>query len=207
MTSPAVEHPSPAAGRSGTSGRCRIRAYALCILVGIVVAVWITERRWRARGGRAGRRSLDIAVWAVPFGIVGARLYHVVTTRQTYFGPGGHPVEALTIWEGGLGIWGAVALGAVGAWIGCRRAGILLPPFADALAPGDRWSRRRSAGSATGSTRSCSAGPTTLPWGLQIDRGQHRPRPGYGPGVLGTFHPTFLYEIDLEPRRRRPCCV
>lgn len=87
-----------------------IRAYALCIIVGIIAAVLITQRRWAARGGRA-EDILDVSVWAVPFGIIGGRLYHVITDAQLYFGPGDDPVKARYIWDGGLGIWGAVALG------------------------------------------------------------------------------------------------
>ena len=95
-------------------GPLSVRYYALCILAGIVVGLWITARRLRARGGRAGQVA-DIAGWAVPFGIVGGRLYHVITDHQLYFGPGGAGwVAALRIWDGGLGIWGAVVLGALG---------------------------------------------------------------------------------------------
>jgi prolipoprotein diacylglyceryl transferase len=188
--------PSPTQG-VWQLGPVPIRAYALCILVGIVVAIWLGDRRWRARGGRPGTVG-DIAAWAVPFGIVGGRLYHVATSWQPYFGPGGRPVEALYIWQGGLGIWGAVALGAVGAWIGCRRAGVLLPPMADALAPGivlaqaigrwGNWFNNELYGS-----------PTTLPWGLRIHEWDNATgqavRGADGQAVvLGTFHPAFLYE-------------
>ena len=116
-------------------GPLPLRAYALCIIVGIIVAVVWTERRFTARGGEPGTVT-DVAVWAVPFGLIGGRLYHVATDWRTYFGPGGNPIEALYIWQGGLGIWGAVALGGVGAWIACRRRGIPLTAFADAAAPG-----------------------------------------------------------------------
>jgi len=166
-----------------------LRAYALAILAGIVVAVLITQRRWVARGGEKDT-VLEIVFWAVPFGIVGGRIYHVISSPDAYFGPGGHPWRALMIWEGGLGIWGAIALGAVGAWIGCRRQGVLLPPFADALAPAllvaqaigrlGNWFNQELFG-----------GPTTLPWGLQIDDA-HLPA-GFASGTL--FHPTFLYEL------------
>src|SRR4029079_2644444 len=105
------------------------------IILGILAAVLIADRRWRARGGRRGLVA-DVAVWAVPFGIIGGRIYHVFTSWQPYFGSGGHPLDALKIWEGGLGIWGAIALGGVGAYIGCRVKGVRLPPFADAVAPG-----------------------------------------------------------------------
>src|SRR5438270_11749779 len=115
-------------------GPVPIRAYALCIIAAIIVAILWGERRWQARGGQAGAVT-DIAVFAVPFGLVGGRLYHVATDWQRYFGPGGDPVAALEVWKGGLGIWGAIALGAVGAWIGCRRRGIPMPAMADDAAP------------------------------------------------------------------------
>ena len=107
-----------------------IRAYALCIVLGIVVACLVTEVRLRRRGV-APWAVLDMAVWAVPFGIVGARLYHVITSPQAYFGDGGTPIRALYIWEGGLGIWGGVAGGALGAWFAARQLG--LPPSPSAL--------------------------------------------------------------------------
>jgi prolipoprotein diacylglyceryltransferase len=116
-------------------GPVPIRAYALCILAGIVLAVMWGERRFVARGGERGA-VIDIAAFAVPFGLVGGRLYHVATDWRDYFGPGRDPLDVLKIWEGGLGIWGAIALGAVGAWIGCRLRGVPLPFFADAVAPG-----------------------------------------------------------------------
>jgi prolipoprotein diacylglyceryl transferase len=160
----------------------------LCILAGIVVAIWIGNRRWIARGGAPGVVG-DIAVWAVPFGIVGARLYHVATDWESYFGPGADAVNALKIWQGGLGVWGAVAMGVLGGWIGAKRRGIPLPPLADALAPGivlaqaigrfGNWFNQELFGR-----------PTDLPWGLEID-------PPYRPeqyADVETFHPTFLYE-------------
>jgi prolipoprotein diacylglyceryl transferase len=180
--------PSPSQG-VWNLGPLPIRAYALAILLGIVVAILVGNRRWIARGGLPGDVA-DVAVWAVPFGIVGGRIYHVITDNQLYFGPDGKGfVAALRIWDGGLGIWGAVALGGVGAWIGCRRRGIPLPPFADAIAPGvvlaqaigrfGNWFNQELFGA-----------PTTLPWGLQIDLA-NRPA-GYE--QFETFHPTFLYE-------------
>ena len=179
--------PSPSQG-VWQLGPFPIRAYAFAIILGIIVAIWLTDRRWVARGGRPGTTA-DVAVWAVPFGIVGGRIYHVITSPQAYFGAGGHPVDAFKIWQGGLGIWGAVAFGALGAWIGCRRQGILLPPFADAIAPGlalaqalGRWGNWFN--------QELFGRPTTLPWGLEIDPA-HRPA-GYE--QYATFHPTFLYE-------------
>jgi prolipoprotein diacylglyceryl transferase len=168
-----------------------VRAYALAILAGIAAALWLTTRRWIARGG-GDDTVLEIAFWAVPFGIVGGRVYHVISSPDAYWGAGGDPVRALYIWEGGLGIWGAIALGAVGAWIGCRRQGVRLAPFADALAPGllvaqaigrlGNWFNQELFG-----------GPTTLPWGLRIDPTSPTFPDGYAAGTL--FHPTFLYEM------------
>ena len=165
-----------------------IRAYAMCILAGIVVAVWITQRRLNPRGGKPGQ-ALDVAVWAVPFGIVGGRIYHVITDPELYFAAGRNPWNAFAIWNGGLGIWGAVALGIVGAWIGCRRHGVRLLDYADAAAPGivlaqaiGRWGNYFN--------QELFGGPTSLPWGLEISPA-NRP-PGYT--QYATFQPTFLYE-------------
>lgn len=169
-------------------GPILIRGYALAIVAGIFVAVWIAERRLRRRGAPPGT-IVDIAVWAVPFGIIGARLYHVATDAQLYFGPGRDPVEALMIWHGGLGIPGALLAGALGAWIACRRRGIPLSMVADAVAPAlpvaqaigrvGNWFNQELYGK-----------PTNLPWGLEIDLA-HR-EAGYE--AFETFHPTFLYE-------------
>jgi prolipoprotein diacylglyceryl transferase len=179
--------PSPSQG-VWHLGPIPIRAYALCIITGIIVAIWMGERRYVARGGSPGTVA-DVAVWAVPFGIIGGRLYHLVTSWQPYFGAGGHPLNAFKIWNGGLGIWGAVALGGVGAWIACRRMGIPLAPLADAIAPGilvaqaiGRWGNWFN--------QELFGRPTTLPWGLEIDLA-HRP---VGYEQYATFHPTFLYE-------------
>ena len=169
-------------------GPLPIRAYALCIVAGVVLCLWLGERRWRERGGPAGT-VYDVAVWAIPFGLVGARLYHVLSSPDAYFGPDGSLVQALYVWEGGLGIWGAIALGAVGAWIGVRRAGVKLPPFADAVAPGivlaqavGRWGNWFN--------QELFGRPTEVPWALEIDP-FNRPT-GYE--QFSTFHPTFLYE-------------
>ena len=185
MTLAAIPSPSQGVWHLGP---IPLRAYAFAIILGILVAVWVGERRWVARGGTAGTVA-DIAVWAVPFGIVGGRLYHVVTSPEMYFGEGGRPLEALFIWEGGLGIWGAVALGAVGAWIGCRRRGIPLPAYADAVAPGIALAQ------AIGRfgnyfNQELFGRPTDLPWALRIDP-ENRP---VGYENVETFHPTFLYE-------------
>src|SRR3954463_168286 len=180
--------PSPAQG-VWHLGPLPVRAYALCIIAGIIACCWISEKRWVARGGAPGD-VLDIAVWAVPFGIVGGRLYHVLTTPEPYFGAGGDPLKAFAIWEGGLGIWGAIILGGVGAWIACRRRKIPLPAFADAIAPGILVAQ---AIGRLGNyfNQELYGRPTDLPWGLEIDR-EHRPA-RYADAA--TFHPVFLYEI------------
>ena len=174
-----------------------VRAYAMCILAGIIVAVWVTQRRLADRGGKPGQ-ALDVAVWAVPLGIVGGRIYHVVSSPQAYFGEGGHPLDALKIWEGGLGIWGGLALGAVGIWIGCRRNGIRFLDYLDAAAPGvavaqaiGRWGNYFN--------NELYGGRTDLPWGLEIhcwdqSLGAAASCPGGTTNILGTFQPTFLYE-------------
>lgn len=183
-------------------GPIPIRAYALFIIVGIVVALLIGDRRWGARGGERGV-IYDIALWAVPFGLVGGRLYHVATDWRTYFGEGGAGLgAALRIWDGGLGIWGAVALGAVGAWIGCRRRGIPLPVFGDAIAPGIVLAQ---AIGRLGNyfNQELFGRETTMPWGLEIF---YRRDPagfvdvhsldGVSTGQLAmVVQPTFLYEL------------
>lgn len=176
-------------------GPLPVRAYALCILAGIFVALIMTRRRLEARGGTAEQVDL-VAFWAVPFGIVGGRLYHVITSYQPYFGPGGHPLDAFKIWEGGLGIWGAVALGALGAWIGCRRHGVDLMVFADALAPGLAIAQGLGR-FGNYFNNELYGSPTTLPWGLEIwqwSGGQAVRDAAGNPIPLGVFHPTFLYE-------------
>jgi prolipoprotein diacylglyceryl transferase len=180
--------PSPSRGVLHL-GPLPLRAYALFILIGVVAAVIIGERRWRARGGEAGTVA-DVATLAVPFGLVGGRLYHVITSSELYFGKGRHPIEALYIWRGGLGIWGAIALGGVGAWIACNRRGISIAAFGDAVAPGiavaqaigrlGNWFNQELYG-----------GPTMLPWALRIDA-DHRPP---ATPTVALYHPTFLYEL------------
>ena len=179
--------PSPSEG-VWHLGPFPLRGYAFAILIGIVVAVVVGDRRWRARGGEPGVVA-DVAIWAVPFGIVGGRIYHVLTSWSDYFGDGADPVDALKIWQGGLGIWGAVVFGGLGAWIACRRRGIPLPMFGDAIAPGialaqaiGRWGNWFN--------QELFGRPTDLPWALEIDPAN---RPA-GFAAEATFHPVFLYE-------------
>lgn len=180
--------PSPAQG-VWMLGPVPIRAYALCIIIGILVAVRWGSSRWVARGG-SREQIWDLAMWAVPAGIIGGRIYHVLSDPELYWGERGRGLLAtLRIWDGGLGIWGAIALGfVVSAWYAGRR-GWSVSALADALAPGivvaqaigrfGNWFNQELFGA-----------PTTLPWGLEIDPA-HRPA-GYS--EFATFHPTFLYE-------------
>lgn len=179
--------PSPSTG-VWYLGPIPLRAYGIVIAVGMIVGVWWTARRYRARGGDPDV-LYDVAMWAIPIGIIGARLYHVVTSPEAYFGPGGDPWLIPQIWRGGLGIWGGVGAGALGAFLAVKRAGVRFGPIADSLAPAllvaqaiGRWGNWFN--------QELFGGPTTLPWGLQIDAA-HLPA-GYAPGTL--FHPAFLYE-------------
>lgn len=179
--------PSPSQG-VWHLGPVPLRAYAICILLGIFAGYWLGRRRWVARGGSAEVLA-DVMFWAVPFGLVGARIYHVITDAELYFGAGRDPLDALKIWNGGLGIWGAIAFGALGAWIACRRHKVPFLAVADAMAPGIALAQ------AIGRfgnyfNQELFGRPTTLPWGLKIDPA-HRPE-GYA--QYETFHPTFLYE-------------
>jgi prolipoprotein diacylglyceryl transferase len=183
-------------------GPVPIRAYALFIIIGIVAALLIGDRRWEARGGERGV-IYDVALWAVPFGLIGGRLYHLATDWRTYFGEGGAGLgAALRIWDGGLGIWGAVALGGVGAWIACRRRRIPLPAFGDAIAPGIVLAQ---AIGRLGNyfNQELFGRETTMPWGLEIF---YRRDPagfvdvhsldGVSTGQLAmVVQPTFLYEL------------
>ncbi len=201
MPMPPTYFPSPPQG-VWHLGPLPIRAYALFIITGIVVALLIGDRRWEARGGQRGV-IYDIALWAVPFGLIGGRLYHLATDWRTYWGPGGAGFgAALRIWDGGLGIWGAVALGGVGAWIGCRRRGIPLPAFGDAIAPGIILAQ---AIGRLGNyfNQELYGRETTLPWGLEIfyrrdPSGYVDPHSldGVSTGQVAlVVEPTFLYEL------------
>lgn len=201
MTKLLAYFPSPPQG-VWHLGPLPIRAYALFIIAGIVTALLIGDRRWEARGGERGV-IYDIALWTVPFGLIGGRLYHLATDWRTYWGPGGAGLgAAVRIWDGGLGIWGAVALGAVGAWIGCRRHGIPLPAFADALAPGIILAQ---AIGRLGNyfNQELYGRETTLPWGLEVfyrrdPSGYIDPHSldGVSTGQIAfVVQPTFLYEL------------
>ncbi|MET0844529.1 MAG: prolipoprotein diacylglyceryl transferase [Mycetocola sp.] len=172
-------------------GNFTIHFYAICILVGIVAAAFLTNARLTKRGAEPGI-VLDIILWAVPLGIIGARVFHVITHPDDYFYPGADLLRTLYIWEGGIAIFGALIGGAVGAWIGCRITGIRFWTFADAVAPGlllaqafgrfGNWFNQELFGT-----------PTTLPWGLEIDQSNPAWPLGLPAGTL--FHPTFLYEV------------
>jgi prolipoprotein diacylglyceryl transferase len=175
-------------------GPISVRYYALSIILGVVIAVMVGSRRAQAMGAPKSLVS-DVAVIAVPAGVIGGRIYHVVTSPDEYFGSGGDPLSALYIWEGGLGIWGAIGLGGIGAWVAFRylkrrgEVGISFAQFADAIAPGilfaqaigrfGNWFNQELFGR-----------PSDLPWALEIDA-RYRPLEY---GQFETFHPTFLYE-------------
>ncbi|WP_431805268.1 prolipoprotein diacylglyceryl transferase [Microbacterium sp. bgisy203] len=172
-------------------GPLTIHFYALCILAGIVVAAIMTNSRLTKRGAEPWV-VIDICLLAVPLAIIGARIFHVVTHWDFYFGEGKDIWAIFRIWEGGIAIFGALIGGAFGAWLGCKWTGIRFWTFADCLAPGlllaqalgrfGNWFNQELYGL-----------PTDLPWGLEIDY----PNPAWPVGLPeGTlFHPTFLYEV------------
>lgn len=180
-------------------GAVPIRAYALCIVAGILAAIWVTKRRYIARGGNEDV-VMDAALIAVPAGIVGGRLYHVITDNDQYFCETCNPVDALKITNGGLGIWGAVALGVLCVWIMMRMRGLKFAPLVDAAAPGIILAQ---AIGRLGNyfNQELYGGPTTLPWGLEIyyrvdGNGALAPLTGRSTGeVIDVVHPTFLYEL------------
>lgn len=171
-------------------GPLRIYFYALCIIVGIIIAGIWTARRLGERGGERGA-VFDFLVWALVLGIVGARLYHVLTHWGDYFGPDTNPLDIFAFWKGGIAIFGALLGGAIGVIIASRITGVRFWSFADALVPGmliaqaigrlGNWFNHELFG-----------GPTTLPWGLEIEMGNPAFPIGLPEGTL--FHPTFLYE-------------
>ncbi len=182
--------PSPSIS-SFQIGPFTIHFYALCILAGIVVAAVLTNHRLTRRGAEPWV-VIDICLLAVPLAIIGARIFHVLTHPDFYFGPGTNIWAIFFIWEGGIAIFGALIGGAIGAWLGCRWTGIRFWSFADALAPGlllaqamgrfGNWFNQELYGL-----------PTDLPWGLEIDYPNAAWPAGLPEGTL--FHPTFLYEV------------
>jgi prolipoprotein diacylglyceryl transferase len=176
-------------------GPLTIHFYALCIIAGIAIAVWLGDKRFRSHGENLENVVADVAIWAVPFGIIGGRLYHVISSPNQYFGKNGNPIDALKIWQGGLGIWGAISVGAVAAYFAYKKQQKKkdLPAFGyflDALAPGILLAQ------AVGRLGNWFNGelfgrPTDLPWALEIPVSK---RPD-GYASFATFHPTFLYEL------------
>jgi len=171
--------------------------YALCIIAGIAIAIWLGDRRLRAHDPALVTVVSDVAIFAVPFGIIGGRIYHVLSSPSDFFGSEGSPLDAFAIWKGGLGIWGAISFGALGAYLGykrveSKRTDISLPPFRiflDALAPGillaqaigrfGNWFNVELFGR-----------PLDAWWALEVPVGK---RP-IDERAFETFHPTFLYE-------------
>ena len=171
-------------------GPLRIHFYALFILTGIILALLLTESRLKTRGVESGV-ALDVSLWAIPFGILGARFYHVITHPNDYFFEGADLLAVFRIWEGGLAIFGALLFGSIGAYLGARQSGIKFLSYLDAVAPGvllaqavGRWGNYFN--------NELFGQPTDLPWGLQISSDNPAYPAGLPEGVL--FHPTFLYE-------------
>ncbi|NEM89789.1 prolipoprotein diacylglyceryl transferase [Galbitalea soli] len=181
----------PSAWAQFSIGPLTIHTYAICILIGMVAAIIITQSRLTRRGAPSGV-VLDIVFWAIPLGIVGARFYHVFTHVGDYFFPGANLWNVFAIWDGGNALYGSLIGGAIGAWIGCRRYGIRYWAFADALAPAMLVAQ--SLGRFGNYFNHELFGlPTTLPWGLQIESTNAKFPAGLPAGTL--FHPLFLYEI------------
>ena len=173
--------PSPSS--NGISlGPLHLRAYGLLIALGVFAAVWLADRRWQARGGAPGTMT-SVAVWGVPGGLIGARLYHIATDYQNYTH---HLLDVFKIWKGGLGIWGGVAGGVLAAGIYIRRHHLDFGALLDCAAPALPLAQ---AIGRVGNyfNQELYGRPTKLPWALRIDN----PAP-YPSGT--TFHPTFLYE-------------
>lgn len=180
-------------------GPIPIRAYALCIIAGIIVAMAVSLRRYSARGGNP-ETVWDAALVVIPAGIIGGRLYHVITDHQKYFGEGKNPWQAFNITAGGLGIIGAVTLGALAVWVMMRRKGLPMAPFADAVAPSVILAQ--SIGRLGNYfNQELYGAETDVPWALDIyyrvnEAGQYAPLTGRSTGeVIASVHPTFLYEL------------
>ena len=175
-------------------GPLTIHFYALCIITGIAVAIWLGDKRFRAKAVNGKSVVSEVAITAVPVGIIGGRIYHVISSPSAYFGSEGNPLDAFKIWEGGLGIWGAISLGLFGAYLRYRslQKRIELPSFAvfaDALAPGILFAQ------AIGRFGNWFNGelfgrPLDTWWALDVPF-KYRP---FGYTEFESFHPTFLYE-------------
>ncbi|MBO0805445.1 MAG: prolipoprotein diacylglyceryl transferase, partial [Nocardiopsaceae bacterium] len=172
-------------------GPLDVHFYALAYIVGIILAILIARPRWRALGGDPDLVS-DIALWVVPAGIIGGRIYFDVTTPMdiphVWYG-------VFAVWDGGLGIWGGVLLAAlVGAWR-LRRLGITVGPFANAIAP-SLLVAQGIGRIGNYFNKELFGKPTTLPWGLEVPY-QYRVSGGIPPHDwnFATFQPTFLYEL------------
>lgn len=169
----------------------QVHTYALCILLGIILATIWVNRRLKARGAESGV-VLDVIIWAIPLGLVGARLWHVFTHPNDYFFEGADPWEIIRIWNGGNAIFGSLVGGALGAWIGCKLAGLRFWTFADALAPAMLLAQTLGR---LGNyfNHELFGQPTDLPWGLEIEASN----PAFPVGLPADtlFHPTFLYEM------------
>lgn len=187
---PALSIPSPTISTIQI-GPLVIHFYALCILAGIAIAIYLGSKRWKARGGQPGV-IIDVALWSVPIGIVGARIFHVLTHWDYYFHAGADPLGPIKVWEGGLAIYGGLIFGVIAAWFATRASGARLMSVADALAPAILVAQ---AVGRLGNyfNQELFGQPTTLPWGLEIPATNPAYPVGFPAGIL--FHPTFLYEM------------
>lgn len=178
--------PSPSSGTLEI-GPLKLNAYGLMIALGVVAAVWLAGRRLEQRGIGTRDDISEMALWAVPAGVIGARLYHVVTDWSRF---SDNPGDIVKIWEGGLGIWGGIALGViVGLWV-FKRKGLPIAltltcvtpalPLAQSIGRWGNWWNQELFGK-----------PTDLPWALEVSS-DTAVKAGELPGT--TFHPTFLYE-------------
>jgi prolipoprotein diacylglyceryltransferase len=185
MVLASIPSPTSAAWRLGPVS---IRAYALCVIAGILVALIVASRRYRRAGGHAGV-ILDVAAWAVPFGLIGAAAHALLIAVRHDFTHTYRLWHAVTVTVAAIGVPGAVALGSIGAWIACRRANLKLGPVAGAAAPAVLF------GLAIGSlgnwwTQEFYGSPSTWWWAVQIAP-THR-APGYE--TYATFQPVFAYQ-------------
>ena len=171
--------------------------YALCIIVGIAIAIWLGDKRLRAHDPHLTSVVADVAIFAVPSGIIGGRIYHIISSPSDFFGSSGTFLDIFAIWKGGLGIWGAISLGALGAYVGYRRVGqkrpdITLPHFLvflDALAPGILFAQAIGRFGNWFNVELFGR-PLDAWWALEVPAAK---RPS-ALRAFETFHPTFLYE-------------